>query len=78
MPFAQLFVMTSPAREDGLHSLQVVDIKFARCVVVFELLDAIGANLPDEVYSERDEVPGQFAVAANAARMDVENVVPKV
>jgi len=78
MSFAQLFVMTGPAREDGFHSLQVVDIEFARCVVVFEDFDAIGANLPDKVYSERDEVPGQFTVAANAARMDIENVVPKV
>lgn len=78
MSFAQLFVMTSPAREDGLHSLQVVDIEFARCVVVFEAFDAIGANLLDEVYSERDEIPGQFAVAANTARMDIENVVPKM
>jgi len=78
MPFAQLFVMTSPAREDGLHSLQVVDIEFARCVVVFEFFDAIGANLPDEVYSERDEIPGKLAVAANTSRVDVENVVPKM
>lgn len=30
--FTQLLVMACPAREDGLHSLQVVDVEFAWCV----------------------------------------------
>lgn len=69
--------MTSPAREDRFHSLQVVDIEFSSFVVVLDALDNFQSVLFDEIYSVWDGVSRQVTIAFDATGVVVEHVKPE-
>jgi len=50
--------MASPAREDGFHTFQVIDIELAWFVVVLNALYTLWADLLDEVDTEWNQVTG--------------------
>lgn len=70
--------MTSPAREDVFHSLQVVDIEFSWLVISLKPFNPFPANTLYKPYAILDSITAELSVASSASCMDVKYVESEV